>query len=156
MFHADQLCSLFQTVSLFDRLSVRKLSKLSTKDEMTCSDSILVTDNNNLVIRALDLMRTKTNVKQYFKIHLQKNIPMQAGLGGGSGNAATAMFAFNALCGYPASKEQMQAWAAEIGSDISFFFSSGTAYCTGRGENIESLGAMADSEKLRVLVLKPR
>ena len=46
-------------------------------------------------------MRNRTNVKQYFKVHLEKIVPIQAGLGGGSGNAATAMYAFNKLCGYP-------------------------------------------------------
>ena len=49
----------------------------------------------------MNLMRSKTGRNQYFKIHLEKEVPMQAGLGGGSGNAATAMFAFNALCGFP-------------------------------------------------------
>lgn len=128
----------------------------STKDELTCSDSVLMVDNSNLVIKALNLMRAKTNVKQHFKIHLQKNIPMQAGLGGGSGNAATAMHAFNAACGYPASTEQLQAWSAEIGSDVSFFFSSGTAYCTGRGEHVQSLAPLPDSENLRSVIFKPR
>jgi len=78
-------------------------------------------------------------IQQYFKIKLEKNIPIQAGLGGGSGNAATAMHAFNVLLNYPASLDQLRLWSGDIGSDITFFFSSGTAYCTGRGEIVESL-----------------
>lgn len=73
-------------------------------DVLTCSDTSLKVDQSNLVIKAMNLMRKKTGIKQHFKIHLDKRIPMQAGLGGGSGNAATAMFAFNALCGYPGSQ----------------------------------------------------
>ena len=68
---------------------------------MTCSDRSLQIDESNLVIKGLELMRQKTRINQYFKIHLEKTVPIQAGLGGGSGNAATAMYAFNHLCGYP-------------------------------------------------------
>jgi 4-diphosphocytidyl-2-C-methyl-D-erythritol kinase len=55
-----------------------------------------------------------------------------AGLGGGSGNAATALWAANQLTDQPASNAQLLAWSGEIGSDISVFFSQGAAYCTGR------------------------
>ena len=55
-----------------------------------------------------------------------------AGLGGGSGNAATALWAANELTGRPASNADLLAWSGEIGSDISVFFSDGAAYCTGR------------------------
>ena len=55
-----------------------------------------------------------------------------AGLGGGSANAATALWAANALAGRPASEAQLLDWAGAIGSDISVFFSHGAAYCTGR------------------------
>eukprot|EP00180_Rhodochaete_pulchella_P001544 Plantae.Rhodophyta-Rhodochaete_pulchella.ctg2358.p2 GENE.Plantae.Rhodophyta-Rhodochaete_pulchella.ctg2358~~Plantae.Rhodophyta-Rhodochaete_pulchella.ctg2358.p2 ORF type:complete len:216 (-),score=38.91 Plantae.Rhodophyta-Rhodochaete_pulchella.ctg2358:760-1407(-) len=59
---------------------------------------------------------------------------MQAGLGGGSGNAATALWAANKLCDAGLSNEELADLGALFGSDISFFFSKGTAYCTGRGE----------------------
>lgn len=137
-------------------MSITKLEDSLSHDKMTCSNTLLEVDKTNLVIKALELMRTKTKMKQYFKVHLQKNIPMQAGLGGGSGNAATAMYAFNQLCGYPASIQQMQEWSAELGSDVSFFFSSGTAYCTGRGEEVLSLAPLPDSDNVRVLILQPR
>lgn len=55
-----------------------------------------------------------------------------AGLGGGSANAATTLWAANEVAGRPASDAQLLAWAADIGSDISVFFSQGAAYCTGR------------------------
>lgn len=68
------------------------------------------------------------------QVYLSKRIPPEAGLGGGSANAATALFAANELAGFPASLEDLQLWSAELGSDITFFLSTGTCYCTGRGE----------------------
>ena len=55
-----------------------------------------------------------------------------AGLGGGSANAATTLWAANELAGRPATNEQLLKWSGEIGSDVSIFFSNGAAYCTGR------------------------
>jgi len=77
-----------------------------------------------------------------FEVDLSKVTPSEAGLGGGSSNAATVMFAANELLGYPATLKQLSEWCGEIGSDTSFFFSSGTAYCTGRGEILESIDAL--------------
>ena len=128
------LASLFQAISFSDYMYFSKLPSGANKDEMICSDTSLAVDDSNLVIKALNLMRTKTGMtQQYFKVFLDKQVPMQAGLGGGSGNAATAMHAFNVLCGYPGTLEDLRLWSGDIGSDITFFFSTGTAYCTGRG-----------------------
>lgn len=93
------------------------------------------TDSSNLVIRALELMRQKTEKTDvYFNADLFKRVPAQAGLGGGSANAATAMWGANELMGSPATLDQLIEWSGELGSDITFFLSRGTAYCTGRGE----------------------
>ncbi len=70
-------------------------------------------------------------------IHIEKNIPVEAGLGGGSSNAATTLSALNELAGRPATHSQLLEMGALLGSDVPFFFSSGTAYCTGRGEILE-------------------
>lgn len=61
-------------------------------------------------------------------------MPTGAGLGGGSSNAATALWAANQFNGGAATEKELQEWSSEIGSDIPFFFSHGAAYCTGRGE----------------------
>ena len=150
------LASLFQAIDLSDNMQFTKLQGSGANaDELSCSDETLEIDDSNLVIKALNLMREKTGINTYFKVYLDKNIPMQAGLGGGSGNAATAMYAFNALCGYPASNDDLKVWSGDIGSDITFFFSSGTAYCTGRGEIVQPLPPLPDWEKTRVHVFKP-
>lgn len=76
------------------------------------------------------------NFINYFsgQIHLDKKVPTGAGLGGGSSNAATTLWAANQFSGCVATEKELQEWSGEIGSDIPFFFSHGAAYCTGRGE----------------------
>mmetsp|Transcript_21944 Transcript_21944/g.52003 ORF Transcript_21944/g.52003 Transcript_21944/m.52003 type:complete len:355 (-) Transcript_21944:327-1391(-) len=132
------LASLFQAIGFGDSLELTPLEETSEdeegSDEFTCNMPGVPVDSTNLVLRALDLMREKTGVKMYFKTNLVKQVPAQAGLGGGSANAATAMWGANELMGRPASLEQMIEWSGALGSDITFFLSQGTAYCTGRGE----------------------
>jgi 4-diphosphocytidyl-2-C-methyl-D-erythritol kinase len=82
----------------------------------------------------------------FSQVHLQKQIPAQAGMGGGSGNAATALFAANELMGCPASPQDLELWSAELGSDITFFLSEGSCYCTGRGEVLHPQPAMEPCE----------
>lgn len=69
-----------------------------------------------------------------WQVHLDKKVPTGAGLGGGSSNAATALWAANQFNSCIATEKELQEWSGEIGSDIPFFFSHGAAYCTGRGE----------------------
>ena len=71
---------------------------------------------------------------------------MEAGLGGGSGNAATVLWGMNELAGRVASEEELREMGAELGSDVPFFFSSGRAHCTGRGEKVKSLELIGDEK----------
>jgi 4-diphosphocytidyl-2-C-methyl-D-erythritol kinase len=143
-----ELASLFQTIDLCDTLHY----ELSNKDLLTCSDASIPTDHNNLVLKAVNLFRKKTHLDCNVAIHLEKKIPMQAGLGGGSSNAATTLWALNELCEHPATIEQLMQWSSEIGSDIPFFLSQGTAYCTGRGEILRLLPPL---QKKTLLIVKP-
>ncbi len=76
-------------------------------DEFTCNMPGVPVDSSNLVLRALELMRQKTGINKYFQANLIKQVPAQAGLGGGSANAATAMWGANQLMGNPASLEDV-------------------------------------------------
>lgn len=147
------LASLFQTVGFGDMLHL-KLDKSADTDAFACNMEGVPTDKSNLVIRALDLVREKTgNQDKFFKANLVKQVPAQAGLGGGSGNAAAAMWGANELLGRPASLEQLVEWSGELGSDITFFLSRGTAYCTGRGEIMTPVDPLPDGTKL--CIVKP-
>jgi 4-diphosphocytidyl-2-C-methyl-D-erythritol kinase len=105
------LASLFQAVGFGDSLELTILpakQQQQQQDEFECNMPGVPVDQSNLVLRALTLMRAKTGVDMYFKANLQKKCPAQAGLGGGSANAATAMFAANELMGRPATQEQVR------------------------------------------------
>lgn len=148
------LASLFQTVGFGDMLHLKKLDESAKADSFECNMEGVPTDKSNLVIRALDLVRRKTgNNDIFFKANLVKQVPAQAGLGGGSGNAAAAMWGANELLGRPASLEELVEWSGELGSDITFFLSEGTAYCTGRGEVMTPVEALPDGTKL--CIVKP-
>ena len=109
------LASLFHVIDLGDDMKFAKST--GSRDTLVCSDDTIPLDSSNLVIKALDLWRRKTGSTQHFWVELVKNVPHGAGLGGGSGNAATAMWAANELCGRPASEAELLEWSGDIGSD---------------------------------------
>ena len=155
-----ELASLFQTVGLMDTLDFWE--EPADESKPLCSmevsaDSLgregIPTDESNLVMRALALYAEKTGETRRIHCRLHKAVPAEAGLGGGSGDCATALFAANKLAGYKATQQQLIEWSAELGSDISFFFSRGTAYCTGRGEIIEDVGPLPNS--IQCTLVKP-
>lgn len=147
------LASLFHVVSLGDILKF-SISPSTTKDSLTTNVSGIPLDDKNLIIKALNLFRKKTGSNMYFWIHLDKKVPTGAGLGGGSGNAATALWAANQLSGSFVEEKQLQEWSGEIGSDIPFFFSKGAAYCTGRGEIVEDIPPI--SLDVPMVLIKPK
>lgn len=144
-----ELSSLFQAIALYDTLSF----SLTPQDTLTCSDPRLPVDASNLVSKAIALVRAKTGVKFGVSVHLEKKIPQEAGLGGGSSNAATTLWALNQLLGLNASTNTLMAWGVELGSDVSFFLSQGTAYCKGRGEVLQERNPL--QEALPLTVVKP-
>ena len=149
------LASLFHVIDLGDTMNVTKLADSAAKDELTCNVADVPVDDSNLVIKAADLFRRKTGDTSHFRVHLEKRVPHGAGMGGGSGNAATMLWAANELCGRPASVEDLLDWSGEIGSDISVFFSEGAAYCTGRGEIVENVEPPISLDTPLLLVKPP-
>lgn len=134
-----EIASLFQAVSLHDDMYFAALPSDANADQLSCNNPAVPVDDSNLVIKAFKAFRARTGVKTYFRVQIDKRIPAQGGLGGGSGNAATALWAANKLSGKPLTTEELADVGAEFGSDVSFFFSMGTAYCTGRGEILKPL-----------------
>lgn len=130
-----ELSSLFQTISLFDTISISH----SSQDQITCSNSSIPANRSNLAWRAVEQFREKTKILSSITIHLEKRIPTEAGLGGGSSNAATVLWGLNTLFKQPVTTDELMKIGAQLGSDVAFFFSLGTAYCTGRGEHVEAI-----------------
>lgn len=111
------LASLFQAVGFGDDLELTVLPDDASADDFSCNMEGVPVDDTNLVLRALKLMREKTGVETFFSANLIKQCPAQAGLGGGSANAAAAMFGANELMGNPASLEQVS--VCVIGGQVS-------------------------------------
>src|ERR1700722_521789 len=145
-----ELASLFQAIDLADRIDVSISS--TGPDELTCTDPLIPANSSNLAWKAASLFRHQINQHFYFKIHIQKNIPQQAGLGGGSSNAATTFWALNQLLNKPATEDQLAVWGSQIGSDVPFFLSQGTSYCTGRGEILRPMPPLF---KQSLAIIKP-
>ncbi|CAL9059685.1 4-diphosphocytidyl-2-C-methyl-D-erythritol kinase, chloroplastic-like [Musa acuminata AAA Group] len=148
------LASLFHVISLGDTIKF-SLSPTKTRDRLSANVSGVPLDERNLIIKALNLYRKKTGTDNFFWIHLDKKVPTGAGLGGGSSNAATALWAANQFSGCPATEKELQEWSGEIGSDVPFFFSHGAAYCTGRGEVVEDIPRPLPLD-LPMVLIKPQ
>ena len=131
-----ELETLMHPVNLCDEL---KIERAGQGIQLTCSDPSLPVDSKNLVYRAAAAFQGKSGIKDGLRIHLEKKIPMAAGLGGGSGNAATTLLGLNELFGNPLKHDDLVAIASSLGSDIPFFLQDKPALATGRGEKIQAL-----------------
>jgi len=147
------LASMFHAIDLGDIMKI-SLSPSNEADSLSTNSADLPLGKDNLVIKALDLFRERTGCQQYFWVHLEKRVPTGAGLGGGSGNAATALWAANEMCGRPATEAQLLEWSVDVGSDVPFFFSTGSAYCEGKGEVIRDVPSPL-SLSTPLLLVKP-
>ena len=132
------ILSVFQTVSLADRLSFHE----SAHAGFSCTDHSLPTTADNLVVKALDRFSSevaRTKAIPVLHLHLEKTIPVGAGLGGGSSDAAATLRGLNKLCGFPLDTQALLRLAADVGSDVPFCVRGGTALVSGRGETVEKL-----------------
>jgi 4-diphosphocytidyl-2-C-methyl-D-erythritol kinase len=107
--------------------------------ELTCNNALLPTDGQNLVHRAATAFLQVAKITGGVRVHLEKKIPLAAGLGGGSGNAATTLLALNELFNQPLALEKLHELAVTLGSDVPFFLQNKPALATGRGEKIQPL-----------------
>ena len=126
--------TVMQTVGLADRLEVSATADLS----FTCSDPALATPDN-LVYRAARLLQAEYAVRTGAALRLEKRIPVAAGLGGGSSDAAATIVALNRLWNLQLTLAEQRRLAARLGSDVPFILTGGTALATGRGERITPL-----------------
>src|SRR5690348_3925562 len=99
-----ELETVMHPVGVFDRINFSR--EVGEGIELTCSEPTLPTDSRNLVYRAAALFLETAKIREKVRLHLQKKIPMEAGLGGGSGNAATTLLGLNELFDRPVSGSQ--------------------------------------------------
>ena len=128
------ISSIIQTISLFDKLQIEIADDLTLE-----SPGFALDPNENIVFLAAKNMREKYAVNFGARMVLQKEIPVSAGLGGGSSDAAATIKILNKIWGLNLPLQELIAFASTIGSDIPFFLEGGTSFVQGRGELIREL-----------------
>jgi len=134
--HFHEIESLMQTLSFGDTLEIRDRKE---GDLFWSASSKAKLEPDNLILEGVRLFRKKTGLNRPLYLELEKRIPMQSGLGGGSSNLATTLWALDDHFGTQLGGEKLREWAAELSSDAPFFFSLGRAFVSGRGEIVEEV-----------------
>ena len=146
-----ELALVFQAVGFYDQLTFEK--KAAGVGLRVEGQAGLAADDSNLIVKAAKLfLREALKSADGVQITLHKKIPLAAGLGGGSSDAAATLRGLRWLFEVPVSEEKMHQMAAQLGSDVNFFLNGGTALGTGRGEIITPWKA---SVPLWVILVKP-
>lgn len=136
-----EVVSVMQRVSLCDTLTAEQTREGIT---LTCSNPALPSGEENLAHRAASLFFRETGITGGAALTLEKRIPSQAGLGGGSSDAASALLALRKLYAPALSDTELETMAAALGSDVPFFIRGGTQLATGRGEVLSPLPPLTD------------
>ncbi|HPF35077.1 MAG TPA: 4-(cytidine 5'-diphospho)-2-C-methyl-D-erythritol kinase [Candidatus Krumholzibacteria bacterium] len=149
--------TILQAVTLFDRLEV-ELADVWEGREPRLDLAVepfgsAPEDATNLVHRAAALFCERTGRSGHLRLHLRKEIPSEAGLGGGSGNAAAALLACDRLFGTRLGVDELEALGAELGSDVPFFIRGGTQLARGRGTDLTPLSPV---RRCHFLIVKPK
>jgi 4-diphosphocytidyl-2-C-methyl-D-erythritol kinase len=141
------ILSLMQCVGIYDNLVFKQADTLEVIGDLD------IPVGNNLVYKAASLLRRYTSCKKGAKIALYKNIPVSAGLGGGSSDAAYTLSGLNILWGLGLSNRELCTMGSEIGSDVPFFLNGSCALTEGRGEKVSPL--RLDNSAIVLLLIKP-
>ncbi len=133
--------SIMQTISLYDYLTVNITPDegLNIHLDGNCND--IPYDSSNLVYKAAKLFFSHIDISDEYKvnINIEKNIPVAAGLAGGSTDAAGTLYGLNKLFNEPLSKTYLHSLCAKLGSDLNFCLEGGTCMTRGRGEILEPM-----------------
>lgn len=140
-----------QTVNLFDELEFKIRNDPDIILSVDSKDYLGALENN-LIFRAAKLMKQQHNIQHGVEIRLKKNIPVAAGMAGGSTDAAATMLAMNELYELGLTREQLMEQAVRLGADIPFCIMGGTALAEGIGEKLSPLAA---PPKAVLLIVKP-
>lgn len=146
-----ELDMIMTKINLYDKMYFSLLK--SNKIIITCTNPFVPCDNKNLVYKMASLVKEKYNIKEGIKIHIVKNIPVQAGLGGGSSNAACSLEAMNKLFKLNMSYQEKLNLSKKLGSDIAFFYQDGICRARGLGDKLEFITNKYPS--MYIILLKP-
>lgn len=140
---------IMQTIDLYD---IIKIEKTSSEIKIKCNKHYVPTDERNLAYKAAKLFKETYSIKEGVYINLVKNIPVSAGLAGGSTDAAGVLKLMNKMFNINASYEELKKLGLKLGADVPYCINGGTALCEGIGEKIIPLKPFKDKI---VLLIKP-
>lgn len=141
--------SIMQTISLYDYLTISVEPAEKTEIILSGNSTEIPYNEKNLVYKAVELFPMQPH---RIEIYIEKNIPVAAGLAGGSTDCAGTLFGLNELFGQPLSREQLHELCAKLGSDLNFCLEGGRQMTTGRGEVLTAL----EFEEFKVSLIKPK
>jgi 4-diphosphocytidyl-2-C-methyl-D-erythritol kinase len=134
--------TLFERISLFDRISIETDQDHTT---ITCDEPRVPTGEGSLLSRAVEVFRKRLKRDLNFRIVLEKNIPVAAGLGGGSSDTAALLKGLNRISGFPLGKQELLDISRDLGADIPFFIDDCRfAFGKGRGDIIQKVDTSLD------------
>ena len=126
----------YQAVSLYEDVRAYLADDFSVEVNGTVELSRVPTDGSNIAIKAARLLARKTGYRGGVRLQIDKHVPVTGGMGGGSADAAATLLACDALWGTALPREEMLELAAQLGADVPFAFTGGTAIGTGRGDQL--------------------
>lgn len=141
----------YQAVSLCDDVRASAADDFSVTFSGPIDTSNLATDGSNLAIKAATLLAHRAGYRKGVRLEIEKRVPIAGGMGGGSADAAATLLACDALWGTDLSREELLELATQLGSDVPFAFTGGTAIGTGRGDQLSP--ALAKGQFQWVLAL---
>ena len=145
-----EIRTIFQTITLHDQLTFT--ARYDERLQLTCDSPEIPVDESNLISRAARALQDRFGVRRGASIQLGKNIPVEAGLGGGSSNAAIALIGLAQLWRIETNKEELIKIGARLGADVPFFFTGGTALGIGLGTDVRPIDEVTAEH---LLIVKP-
>ena len=131
--------SIMQTVSLYDYLTIEAKKAETTEITLSGTSEEIPYNEKNLVFKAAKLFLEESGISAKINIFIEKNIPIAAGLAGGSTDAAGTLYGLNEILGQPFCREKLHELCAKLGSDLNVCLEGGTLLATSRGEVIQKL-----------------
>jgi len=148
-----EIRSIMQAVSLFDYLNITAQTDDKQKIQLSGNSSLIPYGQENIVFKAAEKFLNKAGIEnQSINIYIEKNIPVAAGLAGGSSDAAGTLWGLNTLYDNSLSNKELHAIAATLGSDVNFCLQGGTCATTSRGEVLEPLS----TPDLQIVLARPK
>ncbi|MEG0364221.1 MAG: 4-(cytidine 5'-diphospho)-2-C-methyl-D-erythritol kinase [Erysipelotrichales bacterium] len=146
-----ELDMIMAKINLYDKLYFSTFKEDEIR--LTCSNQFVPTNQKNLIYRVIERFKEEFSINEGIRVHIIKSIPMQAGLGGGSSNAATTLDALLEMYNIEMSLEEKVDFVSDLGSDIPFFFNKNCARVSGLGDVMEPITNNLDD--MHIILVKP-